>query len=174
MNATELQDDDTVYMVAGRFTGSRTPIHLDPDCQALGRASDIRELPYEEVASRKICKYCAGDHQRWTGDDEIHDCEYCGETYRTSSGLSRHVLQDHSEEVPISGEKIVTDGGIPLRGPQKCPECGHDPSGDDDEFVSGGGWIFDNSVSDGVFSEIFRCPVCRAVVSRNEKRMGLE
>lgn len=58
-----------------------------------------------------------------------------------------------------------------MRGPPKCPNCGHDPTGDDDEFVSGGGWALDNSVVDGVFSQELRCPICNDVVGRVEETM---
>ena len=58
-----------------------------------------------------------------------------------------------------------------MHGPPECPNCGHDPTGDSDEFVSGGGWTFDNSVADGVYAEIFRCPVCEVQVHRNEQHM---
>jgi hypothetical protein len=59
-----------------------------------------------------------------------------------------------------------------LRGPETCPECGHDPTGDDDEFNSGGGWIADNFVSDGVWTDQLRCPVCRKLVAEESREMG--
>ena len=59
-----------------------------------------------------------------------------------------------------------------LRGPSECPDCAHDPMGDDETFTSGGGWVFDNSVADGVFTEELRCPVCEALVWQKEKTRG--
>lgn len=59
-----------------------------------------------------------------------------------------------------------------MRGPLECPNCGHDPTGDDEKFISGGGWVFDHEVVDGVYVEIFRCPVCDTAVSRTEKSMS--
>jgi len=56
--------------------------------------------------------------------------------------------------------------------PQHCPDCGHDPTGDDEEFRSGGGWAHDHSVVGGVWTETFRCPRCRNVVAKDEKRPG--
>jgi len=61
---------------------------------------------------------------------------------------------------------------VTVRGPSTCPHCGHDPTGDDEQFVSGGGWEFDNEVADGVFSEMLRCPTCTEIVARETKRMG--
>lgn len=59
-----------------------------------------------------------------------------------------------------------------LRGqlPERCPDCKHDPTGDDNEFVSGGGWVHDVSIVDGAWVETMRCPTCREVVARTEKR----
>ena len=58
-----------------------------------------------------------------------------------------------------------------MRGPTECPECGHDPTGDDASFQAGGGWIFDNEVSGGYFSDIFRCPVCNEEVHRDTHKL---
>ena len=55
--------------------------------------------------------------------------------------------------------------------PQHCPKCSYDPEGDQANFVSGGGWEHDNSVSDGIFTEIFRCWECGTVVAQKEHRM---
>ena len=49
-----------------------------------------------------------------------------------------------------------------------CPNCGHDVTGDDAEFVSGGGWLVDHSVADGIHTEEYACPVCGHVVHRDE------
>lgn len=57
-----------------------------------------------------------------------------------------------------------------MHGPPECPRCGHDPRGDDDEFVSGGGWLVDNEVFDRIYAQILRCPVCENQVARNEQR----
>lgn len=51
----------------------------------------------------------------------------------------------------------------------ECPNCGHDPRGDSEEFVSGGGWIVDHSVTDGIHIEEYRCPICREIVFREEQ-----
>lgn len=59
-----------------------------------------------------------------------------------------------------------------MRGPSTCPTCGHDPAGDDDTFQSGGGWVFSNSVADGIFREELYCPVCDELVWSEEKTMG--
>jgi len=58
-----------------------------------------------------------------------------------------------------------------MRGPARCPNCKHDPTGDDDTFTSGGGWEFSNSVSDGIWSDELYCPVCGEQVWREEKRL---
>ena len=65
--------------------------------------------------------------------------------------------------------RIKADGG--LRGPATCPKCGYDPTGDDYEFRSGGGWEHDTSVMDGVWIEEWRCPRpgCGEVVAREEE-----
>jgi hypothetical protein len=59
----------------------------------------------------------------------------------------------------------------PARGPPKCQHCGHDPTGDADEFVSGGGWVADNEVVGGEFVDILRCPVCSHEVHREGTRL---
>lgn len=51
-----------------------------------------------------------------------------------------------------------------------CPECGHDVTGDGDEFVSGGGWLLDHSIDDSIHSEEYSCPECGHVVHRDERR----
>ena len=51
-----------------------------------------------------------------------------------------------------------------------CPECGHDATGDDEEFVSGGGWLFEHSLDDGIHSEEYSCPECGHIVHRAERR----
>ena len=59
-----------------------------------------------------------------------------------------------------------------MRGPSECPNCGHDPTGDDDTFQSGGGWIFDHSLSDGSFREELYCPICEHIVWTDSTEMG--
>lgn len=51
-----------------------------------------------------------------------------------------------------------------------CPNCEHDVTGDDDEFVSGGGWLLDHSISDSLYIEEYACPRCEHVVHRDERR----
>ncbi|RYJ13297.1 hypothetical protein ELS19_04490 [Halogeometricum borinquense] len=58
-----------------------------------------------------------------------------------------------------------------LRGPSNCPACGYDPTGDDTEFVSGGGWISDSSISDGIWTDELRCPHCREAVAQKEQKL---
>ena len=55
-----------------------------------------------------------------------------------------------------------------MKGPPRCPNCGHDPTGDDDDFTSGGGWVPSNSVSDGVFTSELYCPICDTLVWSDE------
>jgi predicted RNA-binding Zn-ribbon protein involved in translation (DUF1610 family) len=54
--------------------------------------------------------------------------------------------------------------------PERCPKCGHDPTGDDYEFVSGGGWAHALYVDDGVQFEEFSCPHCGEVVAQTSNR----
>jgi len=56
--------------------------------------------------------------------------------------------------------------------PDRCPSCGHDPTGDDEEFTSGGGWVHSTSIEDGIWIERMRCPrtSCRTVVAKTEQR----
>lgn len=59
---------------------------------------------------------------------------------------------------------------------EKCPNCGHDPYGDPDEFSSGGGWIADHSIVGGATGSVWidelRCPRCREVVAREEQKLA--
>jgi hypothetical protein len=41
-----------------------------------------------------------------------------------------------------------------------CPNCGWDLTGDDDEFVSGGGFAVDHSYDGSEFVTEYRCPQC--------------
>jgi hypothetical protein len=50
------------------------------------------------------------------------------------------------------------------------PDCGHDGTGDDADFGSGGGWRLNHSISDGIYIEEYACPVCEHVVHREERR----
>jgi ribosomal protein S27AE len=54
--------------------------------------------------------------------------------------------------------------------PDACPKCGYDPDGDDDEWVSGGGWSHSVSASDGIWVEELSCHRCGNVVASIEKR----
>lgn len=58
-----------------------------------------------------------------------------------------------------------------MRGPPNCPNCGYDPTGDDDTFTSGGGWEFSNSISDGHWSDELYCPVCEELVWKSTEDM---
>lgn len=57
--------------------------------------------------------------------------------------------------------------------PETCPNCGHDPTGDDEEFHSGGGWILDTSVIGTArgpcYVQEMKCPTCREPVARTEE-----
>lgn len=59
-----------------------------------------------------------------------------------------------------------------MRGPPTCPNCGHDPTGDDDSFTSGGGWVFSNHVDDGIWTDELYCPVCDELVWMDQQQMG--
>lgn len=59
-----------------------------------------------------------------------------------------------------------------LRGPPKCPSCAYDPSGDDVEFRSGGGWKTDNFITDSIWTDRLLCPVCGTVVAEKEQQLG--
>jgi predicted RNA-binding Zn-ribbon protein involved in translation (DUF1610 family) len=59
-----------------------------------------------------------------------------------------------------------------MRGPPKCPNCGHNPTGDDEEFRSGGGWHHDTSVVGGNWIDEFSCPVCGELVAREQETGG--
>lgn len=59
-----------------------------------------------------------------------------------------------------------------LWGPMECPNCGHDPTGDDEEFTSGGGWVADNSINGDTWTDMLRCPTCNEVVARDEREIG--
>jgi endogenous inhibitor of DNA gyrase (YacG/DUF329 family) len=58
------------------------------------------------------------------------------------------------------------------KAPENCPRCGHDPTGDDEEFTSGGGWVHDHDVDGARWTERFRCPVCRKTVAKTDERMA--
>jgi predicted RNA-binding Zn-ribbon protein involved in translation (DUF1610 family) len=51
-----------------------------------------------------------------------------------------------------------------------CPECGYDSTGDDEEFVSGGRWLLERSLDEGIHSEEYSCPECSHIVHRGERR----
>lgn len=55
--------------------------------------------------------------------------------------------------------------------PERCPNCKHDPTGDDEAFVSGGGWAHSLSIEDSAWVERMRCLRCGEVVAKTEKRM---
>ncbi len=61
-------------------------------------------------------------------------------------------------------------GSIRAQLPERCPECKHDPTGDDEEFRSGGGWSHSVTVDDGVWTEEMRCPRCGEIVARDEQQ----
>lgn len=52
-----------------------------------------------------------------------------------------------------------------LHAPERCPNCGYDPTGDDVEFRSGGGWGHDHSVAGSDWIETLSCPTCGETVA---------
>lgn len=167
------RDDETVFVtVNGQLSTSKSRYHTDEDCYLLQTADEYRETTEDMIVHREQCHICSGEWSPRHEREETFECEYCGREFVTSNGHSRHVLTEHSDAVdsllndePEAGEPIP-DGGR-LVGPSTCPNCGYDPTGDD-EFTSGGGWQFSNSVSDGIWLEELHCPRCNEVVARNE------
>lgn len=49
-----------------------------------------------------------------------------------------------------------------------CPECGHDLTGDDEAFTSGGGFAVEHTIVDGVFQTEYCCPNCRTTLDIDE------
>lgn len=58
------------------------------------------------------------------------------------------------------------------KAPETCPKCSFDPTGDDEEFTSGGGWAHDNWIVDDVWTDQLVCPVCGKTVAEKQQRLG--
>jgi len=164
-----LSDSDRVW-VTGNSSHSRSGghVHSDPSCPALASAKNTYPRQRSELDPDEddLCELCETDIEGGArpGQDVNATRKQLLNTDPEDLGLSP------IDERRQSGEPM-TDGGQ-LRGPPKCPNCGHDPDGDDETFTSGGGWIFDNSIADGIWTEELHCPVCKDVVAREEKSMG--
>jgi len=81
----------------------------------------------------------------------------------------REVAESALREEMLEDGEAIADGGLRAQTLETCPKCGYDPSGDDDEFRSGGGWAHDHDVTGGRWAETLRCPQCNEEVARDEK-----